>query len=126
MVGEEPEIIAVMRSQAIHQHRDLALLSDAAGAADKAVWVCGDGDHQRVARPSRQMRVQDGDRGVGPTSEHKFEEPDVTGFALGQPLSYVPGRCQRRSRSGNIALSHQHLSLTGMGQREIRIGGDGR
>ncbi len=52
VIRQEPEIIAVMRREAVHQHRDLVLLSDAAGAANQAVRVCGTGDHQRVARPS--------------------------------------------------------------------------
>ena len=73
-----------MRGQAVHQRRDLVLLSDAAGAADQAVGVRGAGDDQRVARPCREMRVQGGDRGVGPAREYKIEEPDVAGFALGQ------------------------------------------
>src|SRR4051794_23401140 len=57
MIREEPEVIAVMRGQAVHQHCDLMLLSDAAGGANQAVRVCGTGDDQRVARPCRQMRV---------------------------------------------------------------------
>src|SRR3954469_1016677 len=57
MIREEPEIIAVMRGQAVHQHCDLMLLSDAAGGANQAVRVCRTGDDQRVARPCRQMRV---------------------------------------------------------------------
>ena len=35
VIGQEPEVVAVMRGQAVHQHRDLALLSDAAGAASR-------------------------------------------------------------------------------------------
>ena len=73
MMGEEPEIVAVMRGEAVHQHRDLVLLPDAAGGADQAVRVGGGGEHQRVARPCRQMRVQGGDRGVGPAREREIE-----------------------------------------------------
>src|ERR1041385_3791159 len=51
MISREPKIIAVVRGQAVHQHRDLALLSDATGAANQAVRVCGTGDYQRVSRP---------------------------------------------------------------------------
>jgi hypothetical protein len=57
MVGEEPEIVAVMRGEAVHHHRDLVLLPDAAGSTDQAVWVRGSGEHQCVARPFGQMRV---------------------------------------------------------------------
>src|SRR3954453_20537548 len=35
MIREEPEVIAVMRGQAVHQHCDLMLLSDAARGADR-------------------------------------------------------------------------------------------
>ena len=71
MIGKEPKIVAVMRGEAVHQRRDLVLLSDAAGAADQAVRVRATGDDQGVARPCRQMRVQSGDRGVGATREQQ-------------------------------------------------------
>ena len=74
MIGQEPPIVAVMRGEAVHQHRDLVLLPDAAGGADQAVRVRGSGEHQRVARPFRQMRVQGGDRGVGPAGEREVED----------------------------------------------------
>ena len=57
MMRQEPEIVAIMRGEAVHQHRDLVLLPDAAGRANQAVWVRGSGKHQRVARPCRQMRI---------------------------------------------------------------------
>ena len=89
----------VMRGEAIHQRRDLVLLSNAAGAADHAVWVRGTGDDKSVAWPCGQMCVHSGDRGVGPTREKKVEERDVTGLALRKTggrgpwlLSGSPGR----------------------------------
>ena len=91
MISGEPKIIAVVRGQAVHQHRDLAFLSDATGAANQAVRVCGTGDYQRVARPCRQMFVQCRDRCVCSAREHQVEEPDVTGLALRQTGSHVLG-----------------------------------
>src|ERR1700730_1251121 len=82
VIGQEPEIVAVMRGQTVHQLRDLVFVPDAAGAADQAVRVRGAGDDQSVARPCRQMRVQGGDRSLGSAPEYKLEEPDVAGFAL--------------------------------------------
>ena len=57
VIGHEPKIITVVRGQAVHQHGDLVLLSDAAGAANQAVRVRGSGDYKGVARPRRQMLV---------------------------------------------------------------------
>ena len=57
VIGQESEIVTVMRGEAVHQHRDLALLSDAAGAANQTVGVRGGGNHKRIARPRCQMRV---------------------------------------------------------------------
>src|SRR6202011_489593 len=65
MMGKEPEIIAVMRGEAVHQRGDLELLPAAAGGADKPFWVRGGAAPQGVAPPSCQMRVQGVDRGVG-------------------------------------------------------------
>src|SRR5215510_13653971 len=45
VIGREPKIIAVVRGQAVHQLCDLALLSDAAGAADYSVGVRGYGNN---------------------------------------------------------------------------------
>src|SRR5713101_4962879 len=53
VIGDKPEIVAIARGQAVHQSRDLVLLSDAARAADQAVGVRRTGDDQRVARPRR-------------------------------------------------------------------------
>ena len=125
MIGQEPEIVAVMRGEAVHQHRDLVLLPDAAGGADQAVRVRGSGEHQRVARPCRQMRVQGGDRGVGPAREHEVEERDVTGLARRQTGGHVLGRRQGRPRRRHVAFPHQHLGLAGMGQGKTGVGGDG-
>jgi hypothetical protein len=80
VIGDKPEIVAIVGGQAVHQSRDLVLLSDAAAAA---VGVRRTGDDQRVARPRRQMGIQDGDRGLGLARKHKLEETDVTGLALG-------------------------------------------
>ena len=96
VIGQEPEIVAVVRREAVHQFRDLVLLADAAGAADQAVGVRRNGDHQRIARPCRQMRIQGGDRGVGPAGKHEVEERDVTGLALRQAGSEALGCRQRR------------------------------
>ena len=83
VIRHEPEIIAVMRGETVHQLGDLVFLSDTPGAADQAVRIGGRRDHQRIARPCREVRVQGSDRGVGPAPEYKIEEPDVTGFAFG-------------------------------------------
>src|ERR1700761_6712594 len=80
VIGQEPRIIAAVRGEAVHQHRDLVLLTDAAGGAEQAVRVRGAGEHQRVARPRRQMRAQRGERGVGPAREYEVEERDVADF----------------------------------------------
>ena len=53
MMRQEPEIVAVMRGEAVHQHRDLVLLPDAAGSADQAIGVRGSGEDQGVAWPRR-------------------------------------------------------------------------
>ena len=73
VIRAEPEIVAVVRGEAVHQHRDLALLADAAGAADQAVGVRRtgerpahraatppDGDARRRSRPRsrRQTRAR--------------------------------------------------------------------
>jgi hypothetical protein len=81
MVGQEPKIVAVMRGEAVQQHRDLVLLADTARRTNQAVRVGGSGEHQRIARPCRQMLVQGGDRGVGPAREHQIEESNVTDLA---------------------------------------------
>ncbi len=125
VIGEEPEIIAVMPSEAVHQLRDPALLSDPARAADEAVRVRGYGDHQRVARPCSQMRVQRGDRGLGPAREYQVEEPDVAGFALGQAGCRLLRRRQPCPCGREIALPQQHLRLAHIGQGKTRVGGDG-
>jgi hypothetical protein len=65
----------------VQHYRDLVLLADPSGRTNQAVWVGGSGEHQRVARPCRQMLVQGGDRVVGPAREHQVEESDVTGLA---------------------------------------------
>jgi len=95
-----------MWGEAVHQYRDLVLLSDVAGAADQAVGVRATGDDQRVARPCGQMCVQGGDRGVGPTREQKIEECDVTGLALRQTSGRVHGCCQGRPGRRDIAFPH--------------------
>ena len=80
-----PEIVAIVRGQAVHQSGDLVLLSDAARAADQAVRVRGTGDDQRVTRPRGEMGIQGRHRGLGLAREHEVEETDVTGLTLGQP-----------------------------------------
>src|SRR6516165_9950875 len=45
VIGREPKIVAVVRGQVVHHLRDLALLSDAAGAADHSVGVRGYGNN---------------------------------------------------------------------------------
>jgi hypothetical protein len=101
------------------------LLSDMAGAANQAVRVRGNCDDQRVARPCRQMCVQGSDRGVGPAREHKIEETDVTSLALRQTDSRVLGCPQGHPCCRDVALSHQYLGLTGVGQGKNGVGGDG-
>jgi hypothetical protein len=108
MIGKEPEIVAIMWGEAVHQRRDLVFLSDAAGAADQAIGIRGTGDDQRVAWACRQMWVHDGDRGVGLTCEHKVEECDVTGLALRQTSGLVLGCRQGRPGRRDIAFPHQH------------------
>jgi hypothetical protein len=125
MIGKEPKIVAVMRGEVVHQHRNLALLSDAAGAADHAIGIRATGDDQSVARPCRQMCVQGSNRGVGPTREHEVEKCDVTGLALRQTSGHVLGCCQGRPGRRDIALPHQHLGLAGVGQGKTGVGGDG-
>src|SRR6266478_4993152 len=78
MMGKEPEIVAVMRGEAVHQRGDLVLLPDAAGGADQAIRVRAGGEHQGVARPCCQMRVQGVDRRVGLARECEVEIPDMT------------------------------------------------
>ena len=92
MMGQEPKIVAVMRGEAVQQHRDLVLLPDTAGRTNQAVRVRGSGEHQRVARPCRQMLVQGSDRRVGPAREHQVEESDVAGLARRQTNGHVLGR----------------------------------
>ena len=125
MVRQEPEIVTVMRREAIQQRRDLVLLSDAAGGADQAVRVRGSGQHHRVARPCRQVRVQGGDRRVGLAREHQFEERNVAGVALGQIGSHLSGRRQRHPRRRHAAFPQQDLRLASMGEGKTRVGGDG-
>ena len=45
MVGQEPEIVAVVRGEAVQQRRDRVLLPDAAGGADQAIRVRGLDEH---------------------------------------------------------------------------------
>ena len=73
MIGEEPEIVAVVWRQSVHHHCDPVLLPDAAGGPDQAIGICGAGDHERVAWPVRQMRVQGGDRRVRSAGEYEIE-----------------------------------------------------
>ena len=125
VIGQEPVIVAVMRGEAVHQLGDLVLLPDPAGAADQAVRVRGNGNHQRIARPRRQMRVHGGDRGVGLAREDKVEKRDMAGLPLGQAGGHFLGRRQGRPRRRDIAFPHQHLGLAGMGQGKTGVGGDG-
>src|SRR6516165_4494487 len=76
VIGREPKIIAVVRGQAVDHLRDLALLSDPAGAPDHPVGVRGYGNNQRVTRPCREMRVQGGDRRPGSAREYKIKKPN--------------------------------------------------
>ena len=71
------------------------------------------------------MCVHSGDRGVGPTREKKVEERDVTGLALRKTGGRVLGCCQVRPGRRDIAFSHQHLGLAGVGQGKTGVGGDG-
>ena len=114
-----------MRGQTVHQHRDLVLLSDPAGTADQAVRVRRYGNDQGVARPCCKMRVQRGDRRLGPTREYKIEELDVAGFALGQTGRHLLRRRQRRPCCLDVALPHQYLRLARVGQGKTRVGRDG-
>ena len=125
MVGQEPGIVAVMRREAVHQHGDRVLLPEAAGGADQAVGVGGRGQHQRVARPGRQMLVQGGDRGVGLAREHQLEERDVTGLARRQAGGELLAAASAARAASYVALPQQDLRLAGMGQGEAGIGGDG-
>jgi len=84
VIRQEPEVVAVVRRQAVHPFGDLVLLSDASGAAEQPVRVYSGRDDQSVTGPSRQMRVQGGDRVFGPAGKSEIEERDVTGFALRQ------------------------------------------
>src|SRR6516165_11366684 len=76
VIEREPKIIAVVRGQALHQFRDLSLLSDAAGATDHSVGIRGYGNNQCVTRPCREMRVQGGDCRLGSAREYKIEKPN--------------------------------------------------
>ena len=125
MIGQEPEVVAVVRRQAVHQFGNLVLLANASGAAEQAVRVCGGRDNQRIARPSRQVRVQGGDRVVGPAGKSEVEERDVTGFSLRQARNEALGCRQRRTRGRDIAFSRQHLRLAGMGHGKTGVGGNG-
>ena len=60
-----------------------------------------------------------------PAREHKIEETDVTSLALRQTDSRVLGRPQGHPCCRDVALSHQYLGLTGMGQGKTGVGGDG-
>ena len=125
MIGQEPEVVAVVRRQAVHQFGNLVLLANASGAAEQAVGVCGGRDNQRIARPRRQVRVQGGDRIVGPAGKSEIEERDVTGFSLRQARNEALGCRQRRTRGRDIAFSRQHLRLAGMGHGKTGVGGNG-
>ena len=113
-----------MRRQAVHQDGDLALLSDATGTADQAVGVRGGGDDQRVARPRREMRVQDGERGVGAACEHEFEDGEVTCLSLGNANGDLPRRLQRVPCCRDVPLSHQELRFPGVSQGKTGLRGD--
>jgi len=124
-VGEEPGVVAVVRREAVQQHRDRVLLADATGSADQAVGVGRHGEHQRVARPRRQVRVQGGDGGFGPAREHQVQEGDVTGLARRQAGGHVLGQRQGRPCGRYFAFAEQGLCLAGMGQGKTGVGGDG-
>jgi hypothetical protein len=121
VIGREPKIIAVVRGQTVDHLRDLALLSDTAGAADHSVGVRGYGNNQGVTRPCREMRVQGGDCRFCSAREYKIEKPDVAGFAFGQTGRKVLRRRQRCLRCRDVALPHQYLRLAPVGQGKIRV-----
>ena len=125
MMGKEPEIVAVMRGEAVHQRGDLVLLPDAAGGADQAIRVRGGGEHQGVARRRCQMRVQGVDRRLGLAREREVEIPDMTCLALRQTGGQILGRRQGRPRCRHVAFPHQYLRLPGMGQGETGVRCDG-
>jgi len=125
VIRPEPKIIAVVRGQTIHHLRDLALLSDPAGAANYSVGVRGYGNNQRVARPCREMRVQGGDCRLCSAREHQIKKPDMASFTLGQTSGHVLRGRQRRLCGRDVALPHQHLRLTHVSQRKTRLGGNG-
>ena len=114
-----------MRGEFVHQHCNLVLLPDPAGAADQAVRVCGTGNHECISRPCRQMCVQHGDRGVGLAPEYKVEERDVARLPLRQSGARFLSRRQGCPCRHDIAFPHQDLGLTGMRQGKTGVIGDG-
>ena len=52
MIGQEPEVVAVVRRQAVHQFGNLVLLANASGAAEQAVQDAG-GLDELTADPDR-------------------------------------------------------------------------
>jgi hypothetical protein len=125
MLGKEPEIIAVMRGEAVHQRRDLLLLPEAAGGAYQAVRVCGSGQHQGIAWPCPQMGGQSANRCFGLTREGEVEISDVTSLAVRQAVGSILGRGKSRPRRCHIALPRQHLRFRGVSQGKMRVGCDG-
>ena len=81
-----------MGGETVHQPGDLVLLPDAAGGADQAIRVRGGGEHQGVARPCCQMRIQGVDRRIGPARESEVEIGDMTSLALRQTGGKILGR----------------------------------
>ena len=57
--------------------------------------------------------------------EHKVEEDDVTGLALGHIRRQALGRRQGRACGRDVTLSQQDLRLAGVGHGKTGIGGDG-
>ena len=71
------------------------------------------------------MRVQGGDRGVGPAREHQVEIRDVTGLARRETGGQVLGLRQGGPRRRHVAFPDQYLSLAGVGHGKTGVGGDG-
>ena len=74
-----------MRCDAVHQLGDLVLLPETAGAADQAVRVGGNRDHQRVEGPCRQVVTDRGDCRLSLSVRTEVKNCDVTRLARGKP-----------------------------------------